>query len=242
MVAEIVFYILLFLLAILFSSVGHGGASGYLALMALYSFPSESMRSNALLLNILVSLISFIHFYRKGYFNWNLFWPFIVLSIPAAYIGGTMTLEGSLYKKILAMLLIVAALRMVLKNNSIDEIRKQNKIIAILTGGLIGFVSGVIGIGGGIILSPLVLLFKWADIKTTAALSSLFILVNSVSGVAGIATNGLHASSDIILMLAITIVAAFIGSYLGTKKLNTYTLNNILAGVLIIAAIKLYLT
>lgn len=230
------------MLAILFSSVGHGGASGYLALMALYSFPQETMRSNALLLNILVSVISFVHFYRNGYFKWDLFWPFIVLSIPAAFIGGTMVLEGGLYKKILAGLLIVAALRMVFKSNSSIEIIKQNKIVAILIGGFIGFVSGVIGIGGGIILSPLILLLKWADIKKTAALSSLFILVNSVSGIAGIATKGLHTSPDILLMLGIAIVAAFIGSYLGTKKLNTPTLNNLLASVLIIAAIKLYLT
>lgn len=242
MVPEIFFYLLLFLLGILFSSVGHGGASGYLALMALYSFPQDTMRSNALLLNILVSLISFIHYSKSGHFKWNLFWPFIVLSIPAAFLGGTLVLEGSLYKKILAALLIVAAIRMILKSNSAFEIVKQNKITAILIGGLIGFMSGVIGIGGGIILSPIVLFLKWADIKTTATLSSLFILVNSISGIAGIATKGLHTSPDIFWMLSLTTISAFIGSYLGTKKLNTPALNNSLAGVLIIAAIKLYLT
>ena len=240
--AEIIFYIALFLLAILFSAVGHGGASGYLALMALYSFPPENMRPNALILNILVSLISFLSFYRSGFFKWNLFWPLALLSVPAAFLGGSMILEDSIYKKILAVLLLVAALHMILKKENVLKPVKQNILVAIATGGAIGFMSGLIGIGGGIILSPLILVLKWADNKTTAALTSLFILVNSIAGVAGVASKGLSTSPHILQMLLVTIFAAFIGSYLGSKKLNSSMLNKFLASVLIIAAIKLYLT
>lgn len=173
------FYLLLFLVAFLYASVGHGGASGYLALMALFSVTPEVMKPTALLLNLFVSLTSFIQFYRGGHFRWKVFWPFALASIPLAYLGGLVIVEGSVYKKILGLLLLVPIIRFYFFSNAkVDEQAKSKFGLSLLIGGSIGFFSGLIGIGGGILLSPILLLLKWTDQKQTAAISALFIFVH----------------------------------------------------------------
>src|SRR5574339_1065357 len=171
---------LLFLVAFLYSSVGHGGASGYLALMAIFSITPDVMKPTALLLNLFVSLTSFIQFYRGKHFNWKIFLPFAIASVPMAYAGGLITVDDNIYKKILGILLIIPIIRFLFfANIKVEEIKKSNFVLSLLIGASIGFLSGLIGIGGGIILSPILLLLKWSDLKQTAAISALFIFVNS---------------------------------------------------------------
>ena len=193
----ILFYILLFLIAFLYSSVGHGGASGYLALMVLFSISPDVMKPTALLLNLFVSLTSFIQFYRGKHFNWKIFSPFAVASVPMAFVGGLITLDADIYKKILGILLLVPIIRFLFfAHIKVEELKKSNLILSLLIGAAIGFLSGLIGIGGGIILSPVLLLLKWTDLKQTAAISALFIFVNSLSGLGGQLTKGIHFSPD----------------------------------------------
>lgn len=234
----------LFLVAFLYSSVGHGGASGYLAIMALLGFAPEVMKSSALVMNLAVSLMSFWGFYRAGFFRWKLFWPFAVASIPLAYVGGTMSLPDDLYKKILAGCLLISIGRMVYKFSDEQAGRREPALIlTLISGGLIGLISGMIGIGGGIILSPLILLMGWATIKETAATSALFIFVNSLSGLLGLyQQGGLQFTPELNYAVMATVLGGLVGSYYGSKKFNLPTLRYLLAAGLIIASLKLFFT
>lgn len=243
MPSDILFYILLLSVAFIYSSVGHGGASGYLALMAFFSFAPEVMRPTALVLNIFVSLIAFTQYYRSGYFQWKLFWPFAIVSIPAAFIGGLITIDPGLYKKVLGGLLFFPIIRLAgLNFKSKQPIRKLNFQAALLIGVVIGLLSGMIGIGGGIILSPVILLLHWADMKHTAAVSALFIFVNSIAGLAGVFTNDFHFSNEMLLMVVFALSGGIAGAYLGAKKFDSIILKRILAVVLLIASVKLIST
>lgn len=239
----ILFYILLFLVAFLYSSVGHGGASGYLALMALFSITPEIMKPTALLLNLFVSLTSFIQFYRGKHFNWKLFLPFAITSVPMAYLGGRMALADDIYKKILGILLLIPIIRFLFfANIKIEEIKKADVILSLLIGAAIGLLSGLIGIGGGIILSPILLLLKWADMKQTAAISALFIFVNSLSGLAGQLQKGISFSADMYAYVAVAFVGGICGAYFGSLKFKQNILQYLLAIVLVIASYKLLFT
>lgn len=243
MEAEIlIFYVLLAIVSFLYSSVGHGGASGYLALMAFFSFAPETMRSSALLLNILVALISFIQFYRQGYFKWSFFWPFAITSVPLAFLGGTISLPGHIYKIILGIFLLFAVVRIIGFGKYTQEKRVNYSMsLAMLIGAVIGLLSGLIGIGGGIILSPVILLFGWANIKQTAAISALFILVNSISAIIPIFFKQQAFATEITYMIPIAVVGGLSGAYFGAKRISFKYLKYMLSMVLLIAAIKLIL-
>src|SRR6188768_3220880 len=214
---EIFFYILLPIVAFLYAAVGHGGASGYLALMAFFSFAPDFMRPTALLLNLAVSLIAFIQYYRQGHFDWKLFWPFALASIPAAFIGGMLVVEADVYKKVLAVLLLFSVIRLLvdMRLRTTKETIHPQLFISLAIGAIIGFLSGMIGIGGGIILSPVILLLHWADMKKTAAVSALFIFVNSLAGLAGLWTKGFHLEMQTVWMLLIAFAGGALGSYFG---------------------------
>ena len=228
------------IVSFLYSSVGHGGASGYLALMALFSFAPEVMKPTALLLNLFVAGIAFYYYYKEGYFNRKLFLYFALASIPMAYLGGTILVEASIYKKILGVLLIFAVLRM------INVIGKESTIIkdirlwqGLLVGGGIGFFSGLIRIGGGVILTPVILLLHWGRMKEAAAVSALFIWVNSASGLIGQLSSGVTLSTKSFVFVAVAIIGGIFGGYLGSKKINNQGLRYVLAVVLLIASVKL---
>jgi uncharacterized membrane protein YfcA len=239
----ILFYVLLFIVAFLYASVGHGGASGYLALMALFNFTPEVMKPTALLLNLFVSLTSFIQFYRGGHFKWKIFLPLAITSVPLAYIGGRMTVESFIYKKILGIFLLIPIIRFLFfKNIPVNELRKPNTLLSLFIGAVIGFISGLIGIGGGIILSPILLLLKWTDQKQTAAISASFIFVNSISGLLGQLTKGIHFSVDMYGYVAAAFAGGLCGAYLGSLKFNQNILKYTLAVVLMMAAYKLLFT
>jgi len=236
----ILFYTLLFLVAFLYSSVGHGGASGYLALMALFSISPEVMKPTALLLNLFVSLTSFIQFYRGGHFNWKIFLPFAVASVPMAFVGGLIKVDAEVYNKILGLLLVVPIVRFLFfANIKVGELKKSNPYLSFLVGAAIGFLSGLIGIGGGIILSPVLLLLKWTDMKQTAAISALFIFVNSLSGLAGQLTKGINFSPSMYAYVAVAFVGGVCGAYYGSLRFQQNILKYMLAVVLMVAAYKL---
>jgi uncharacterized membrane protein YfcA len=240
MESVILFYGLLFLVAFLYSSVGHGGASGYLALMALFSIAPEVMKPTALTLNLFVSLTSFIQFYRGKHFDWKIFLPFAIASVPMAFVGGMITVDPFIYKKILGILLLVPIIRFLFfRNISVKDLRQSNIGLSFLIGGSIGLISGMIGIGGGIILSPVILLLKWADMKRAAGISALFIFVNSISGLAGQFTKGIHFSPDMYAYVEVAFAGGICGSYFGSMKFNQTLLKYLLAVVLMLAAYKL---
>jgi uncharacterized membrane protein YfcA len=239
----ILFYILLFLVAFLYSSVGHGGASGYLALMAIFSITPDVMKPTALLLNLFVSLTSFIQFYRGKHFKWEIFLPFAIGSVPMAYLGGRMTLADDIYKKILGILLLIPIIRFIFfANIKVDDLKKSKFYLSLIIGAAIGFLSGLIGIGGGILLSPILLLLKWANMKQTAAISALFIFVNSLSGFLAQLWKGINFTTDMYAYVAVAFVGGLCGAYFGSLKFPQKVLQYLLALVLIVASYKLLFT
>jgi uncharacterized membrane protein YfcA len=235
------FLLLLPIVSFLYSSVGHGGASGYLALMALFSFAPETMKPTALILNLFVAGISFFYYYRSGFFNLKLFLPFALSSIPLAYLGGTIEIDASIYKKILAILLVFAILKMLNVFGKESDSTKPIKLWqGLAIGGIIGFFSGLIGIGGGIILTPLILLLHWGTMKEAAAVSALFIWVNSAAGLIGQIHSGVHLEKGTVLLVTVALIGGLLGGYYGSKRINNQTLRYILSFVLVIACFKLF--
>lgn len=232
---------LIFFVAMLYSSVGHGGASGYLALMSLFGISPSVMRSSSLILNLFVSGIAFYLFYKNGFFRWKLFYPFAIASVPMAFIGAKINLDSFWYNKILGVFLIIAALRLtgIFSLKTTEARRELNLITGIITGAILGLLSGMIGIGGGIILSPLILLFGWGSVKETAAVSSLFIFVNSLSGLAGVGIEGLNPDIRFSLWILAAIGGGIIGSFWGSKFAKSVLLKNVLALVILFASVKL---
>lgn len=237
---DFLFFAFIFSLAILYASVGHGGASGYLALMAIFNFSPEFMRPSALVLNVFVSSIALFSYYKNGHFKLKLLVPFIVTSIPVAFIGGAITTNPRTYKIILGLFLILAIARLVIQpKNKEGEIRPTNKYAAYGIGVFLGFFSGLIGIGGGIILSPIILLLRWGTVKQTAAVSAAFILVNSISGLLGQVSQGVHFAPEIGYMVAAAVLGGSIGAYMGSFKVSNTALRYTLSVVLIFASFKL---
>jgi uncharacterized membrane protein YfcA len=231
------------IVAFLYASVGHGGASGYLALMSAFAFSITFMKPAALVLNILVSGISFYFYYREKNFKWKLFYPFVLTSIPFSFLGGYLEIDVFYYKVILATVLVFAVLRLLgLFGKERENINAIPLSMALAFGAVIGFLSGLLGIGGGIILSPVLLLMGWATMKQTAAVSALFILVNSISGLFGFVSQGgsLPASSGI--LIGLVFIGGLFGGYYGSVKFNSKGLRYVLSVVIGIAILKLYTT
>jgi uncharacterized membrane protein YfcA len=238
--SEIFFVLAICLIAFLYSSVGHGGASGYLGLMALFGIEVALMKPSALILNLFVSSIAFISFYRAGHFRLRLLLPFVATSIPMAFLGASLEVPPELYKKILGVCLFIAALRIVIRTGDDGERNKLSIPIALAAGALIGFFSGMIGIGGGIILSPLLLLTRWGGMKETAAVSAAFIFLNSLAGLSGHVIAGMEVSPKIILWIVAVMMGGVLGSWTGGFRLSVAQLRYLITVVLLLASIKLF--
>lgn len=239
---DLLFGVLISIVAFLYSSVGHGGASGYLAILSFLSISPNQMSTTSLVLNILVSTISFIFYLREGYFSFKLTLPFILASVPAAFLGGLLHIEAKTYYLLLAMVLILASVHLFINFQGDKKVKIQlPKLYLILSSGAgIGFISGLIGLGGGIFLSPLIILMKWADPKVTSASSALFILVNSISGLCGKAVSNSIDFGVLTPFIFFALSGGFLGSYFGSKKFSPQVLKKMLGIVLIIAAFKLF--
>lgn len=233
---------LTFLVALIYSSVGHGGASGYLAILSFFSFSHETMAASALCLNILVAGLSFFIYGRAKHFSWKLTRPFVLASVPAALIGGFIKISSSLYAMLLAGALSFAGLRLLLHIDQSPGRAERSPLFGTATtmGGLIGLLSGIVGVGGGIFLSPILILFRWADPKKTAAIAAFFILVNSISGLIGRSLRGsLHLTHGWPWMVLAAFLGGILGSRLGAHHFSPAWLRRILAFVLFLAVFKL---
>ena len=225
--------------AILYSSVGHGGASGYLAVMAMLAVDPAVTRPTALVLNLFVASIGAYQFYRAGHFSWRIFWPFAVTSIPFAFIGGMIHLPTQIYKLVLGLVLLFAAFRLAWSFTRAGESKQPPLWVALIIGAVIGLLSGLVGVGGGIFLTPVLLLMNWSETKTAAGVSALFILVNSASGLLGNYKQVSILPNEAWVWVGAAIVGGLIGSTLGAKRFDSLTLRRVLALVLVFAGAKL---
>ena len=233
--------ILFFVGAALYASVGHGGASSYLAVMGLFSLSPSVMKPTALALNILVAGVATFKFYRAGLFSWRLFWPFAVVSIPAAFIGGATMLPARPYKILVGVVLLYAAVWMF--RSSLRPLNKETHLpplwAALVTGAAIGFLSGLTGVGGGIFLSPLILYMGWAETRATSGVAAPFILVNSIAGLLGHFSSVAQLPPSIPIWGAAAVLGGWIGASYGSKRAPPPVLRQLLSLVLIVAGVKL---
>jgi uncharacterized membrane protein YfcA len=232
-----------FFIALLYSTVGHAGASGYLATMALLSFPPASMKPTALALNIIVALVTTVRFAKAGYFSWRLFWPFALASVPMAYIGGGMHVDATIYKILVGIALVFAAFHLILRSKVATDDPGHATFPGIgpslAVGGGLGFLSGLTGVGGGIFLSPVLIILHWAGLRRTAAVAAAFILLNSISGLAGFIQKGGAFPDHIVFWSVAVVFGGFIGSSLGATKFNSPVLRVLLSVMLVMAGLKL---
>ena len=230
------------MIAFLYSSVGHAGASGYIATMTLFGLAATVIRPTALVLNVLVATIGSLQFWRAGHFSWKLFWPFALLSVPAAYLGGYIQPSASILRILIGLVLLFSAARLIFRRGDPAETVAPSKPTAVGVGAGLGFLSGLTGTGGGIFLTPLLLFCRWAHIRQAAAMSAVFILVNSIGGLVGYFT-AVRSLPVLGLYLAIpAIIGGAIGSHLGSRRLPVRAISILLAIVLAIAGTKLIFT
>ncbi len=234
--------LLMFLAALLYASVGHAGASGYLAVMALLGTAPDAMRPAALVLNLVVATIGSRNFIRAGHFRWSLFWPFAIASVPMAYLGGRLALPVDVYRVVVGGVLVLSALRFVVTLRQPDRPGQEPpRLVAIATGAALGFLAGLTGVGGGIFLSPLLLLAGWASLRVTAATAVVFILVNSAAGLAGQLAVIESLPPSLPAWGAAVALGGAIGSWLGARRLPSPALRGVLAVVLLVAGVNLVL-
>ena len=234
---------LVFFAALLFSSVGHGGASAYLATFALVGMAPAEMRPAALCLNVLVASIGLYKFTKVRAFNWPLFWPIALTSVPAAFIGGLVMLPNQTYKIAVGLCLIYAAWTIFSHANKPDDVivKPVAKIVLLTLGAGLGFLAGLTGVGGGIFLSPILLSFGWAKTKVISGVAAAFILANSISGLAGVLTKTPILPAGLIYWAVAAIAGGWIGAEYGSKRLANPTIRKLLAAVLVFAGSKMLL-
>jgi len=236
-------YPFFFIVALLYSSVGHGGASGYLALFAIFGIVSPAVAPIALTLNIVVATTSFLIYRHSGYFSFRLLLPFIVSSIPAAFFGGWIRVTDEMFAVMLGSILLLTGLRLLFFRKVEQKLNVSGGIIwmmGIPIGLVLGGIAGMIGIGGGVFLSPVILLLGWADVKRTAAVSSAFIVLNSISGLTGHIIRGNVIFEPLLIFGGVVIAGGLIGSYMGAKRITQKQLQIALGIVLVIASLKLF--
>ena len=236
--------LLVFLAATLYSSVGHGGASAYLAAMALLGVAPAEMKPTALALNILVAGLGTYRYVRAGRFRWAVFWPFAIAAVPMAFLGGYLRLGDKLYMALVGVALLVAAARLAQTAARVvraDDVRTPSKAAALGVGAGIGLLSGATGTGGGIFLTPLLMLFKWCDTRAALGVSAAFVLVNSVAGLAGNILSVRDIPASIAWLAPAALLGGVIGTEMGARRLTPRALRYLLALVLVIAGMKLLL-
>jgi uncharacterized membrane protein YfcA len=228
-----------FLASLLYSSVGHAGASGDLAAMALFGASTSMMRPTALVLNIVVASIAVVRFARAGLFEWSLLWPFAIGSVPFAFVGGAVTLPGHWYRTLIGLVLWLAAARLALALSAGRPAHRPSPVVAIAWGAVIGLLAGLTGTGGGIFLSPLLIFMGWAETRETAGVAAAFILVNSLAGLAGNPRSLEHVSGHLPVWALSAALGGLLGSELGARRIGLPMFRRMLALVLVVAGVKL---
>ena len=232
---------LFFVAAALYASVGHAGASAYLAAMALVGLSPAVMRPTALVLNLFVASVVVLRFARAGHLPWRSLLPLVAGSIPAAFVGGSIELPGHIYRPLVAVVLLAGAWRLATAraDEAGEEARGVPVFAGIGAGAGIGLLAGLTGTGGGIFLTPLLVLAAWTGTRDAAGLSGAFILANSISGLAGVAGGGLLLPHELPLWVASVAAGGLVGSWIGAHRLSILNLRRALAFVLVVAAAKL---
>lgn len=231
-----------FVIALLYSSVGHAGASGYIAVMSLLSLAPAEIKPIALALNILVASIGSWQFWRAGHFSWSLFWPFAILAVPFAFLGGYLNLPTQVFKVVVGIVLLISAAQFLARPPAESETHPPARSLAVGVGAGLGLLSGLTGTGGGIFLTPLLIFLRWTRTRTASAISALFILLNSIAGLLGniSATRSFPKFGASLLVAAA--IGGLIGSHLGSRRLAPTAIKRLLAIVLVIAGTKLIFT
>ncbi len=237
---DLIIGLCLLLVGFLYASVGHGGASGYLAVLSIFGIPVTAYRPFILILNVVVAGLSFSQYYKMGYFKWNLTWPFLLTSIPFAFLGAQIHLQKEHYNLLLGLALLFPIIKL-LGFTPIDKInfKPLNVVYALLFGAVIGFLSGLLNIGGGIFLSPVIILMAWADSKHAAASAALFIVLNSLAGLAGNIPNFTQLTSSHYIWFTAAAIGGATGAFFGSHKFAVTTVKYLLTVVLGIASFKL---
>ncbi len=233
----------IFIVAMMYASVGHGGASGYLAVMALFSLAPEALKPTALMLNIVVAGVGSYLYLSARQFSWKVFWPLVVTSIPASFIGGTFHLPPEYYRPLLGLVLFYAAWRLFVRKSHQDDFEPNSPSIplAMFVGGVLGFASGLIGVGGGIFLSPLMILLGWARVREVSGIAALFILVNSISGLLGHVSSLQHIPEYAPLLAGVALLGGSIGALCGSRHLPVRVVLQAMACMLVMAGGKMFL-
>jgi len=232
----------IFIVAMLYASVRHGGASGYLAVMALFSLHPEALQPTALMLNIVVAGVGTYLYCSAGQFSWRVFWPFVITSIPMSFLGGTFSLAPEIYRPILGLVLFYAAWRLFVRRKHDDyEAKAPDLPLAMLVGGVLGFASGLIGVGGGIFLSPLMILLRWATVREVSGIAALFILVNSISGLFGHLSSLQHVPEYAPVLAGMALVGGTIGALCGSRHLPVATILKAMSLMMVLAGGKMFL-
>lgn len=228
--------------AFLYSSVGHAGASGYIAVMTLAGMTPTVIKPAALVLNILVATLTAWQFRRAGHFSWSLFWPFAVASIPLAFVGGYINLPTRAFKILIGLVLLYSALRFFWHTQKSEEAQPPTKPVAIGVGAGLGLLAGLTGTGGGIFLTPVLIFLRWATTKAASAVSALFILVNSISSLLGNISSTRQLPLFALPLAVAAVSGGALGSYLGSRQFSPVLIKRLLAVVLLIAGYKLIFT
>jgi len=232
----------IFAIAVLYSTVGHAGASGYIAVMTLLGLAPDTIKPTALALNIVVATIATFQFWRAGHFSWRLFWPFGLMAVPMAFLGGYLNLPAHWFKLLLGVVLLFSAVRLILRPPAEADVHEPPLGGSLVAGGGLGLLAGLTGTGGGIFLTPLLLFMHWARAKQAAAVSALFILLNSISGLAGnFSSTGKIPEFAWILAVAAAL-GGVLGSWLGSRRFDPMLIKRSLAVVLLVAGYKLLFT
>jgi hypothetical protein len=227
------------IVAFLYSSVGHAGASGYIAVMTLFGLAPAVIKPAALVLNILVASLASWQFWRAGHFSWRLFWPFALLSFPMAFVGGYVNLSTGAFKILIGIVLLYSAIRFFIQSKPDEVVQEPRRATAIAVGGGLGLLAGLTGTGGGIFLTPLMIFMRWAKTKTASAISALFILVNSISGLLGNVSGTKQLPFLALPMAVAAVIGGAAGSSLGSRQFSPVFIKRLLAVVLTIAGFKL---
>jgi uncharacterized protein len=235
---------LILAVSMLYAAVGQAGGSGYLAAMALLGLAPTVMRPTALVLNMLVAIIATVKFYRAGYMSWSDFWPFAATSVPTAFVGGSLSLPPATYSIIVGAVLLYAAYRLfrLTQVPTSTRIKTPPLWLALTLGVGVGLLSGLTGIGGGVLFGPLLLSFGWAETRPTLGLSAAINLTNSAAGLLGHVTSVQALPSAIPIWAAAAMLGGWIGAEYGSRKFSSRTLQRLLAVVLTIAGVKLLWT
>lgn len=242
MTNDVILTVLIFSFAVLYSSVGHAGATGYQAAMAIMGVAPPVMKISALVLNIPVAIIGTVRFARAGCLPWRLLWPFAVASVPAAYVGGMLTLPNLLFKQAIGLMLCLAAAKLLIQpGTEKSETTSPPLLLSLPIGAVIGLISGLTGTGGGVLLTPILLFMRWAKTREAAGVSVAFILLNSISGLAGQLGSVSLLPTAIWLWMAAVIVGGLLGTQLGTRYLAVPAMRRMLGVVLVIAGVKMFL-